>query len=157
MNPRQSTPAFFVGDRSALVVVEEESYSRQILDALGQLGYDAQLGFSTEDSIIKLRSHAYDIVVFSSVSVPGGLDADQIYLDALQIPLEQRRMQFFVMVGPNLRTADAPQAFAFSMDLVFNTADLGHLRSALKYAMTQKSEQMEHFVDCLKTMDIAFM
>ncbi len=144
-----------LGDRNALIAIDDEVITRYLVDALGQMGYEVHLGFSTDDATIKLRAHPYQVVIISSVSTSSTMNSDEIYLEVVQLPITQRRRQFIAMLGPNLRTGDAMQAFAFSMDLVFNTADLPHLHKSLDYAIHQKEENNRIYLECMQTMDIA--
>ncbi len=119
-------------DLTALVCLDVPQMQRLAIDQLSALGYKIHTGMFLDDSILKLRTHEYDVVVLSEHFAGSELANHAILEEANRIPLVQRRRQCFVLVGSSMATNDELQAFGCSVDVVVALSDLVNLKPVLR-------------------------
>ena len=56
---------FEPGDQTALVSIDVPEAQRLVVEQLGALGYKLHTGLFTEDILLKMRTHMYDVVLIS--------------------------------------------------------------------------------------------
>ncbi len=140
---------FEPGDQTALVCVDVPEVQRIVVDQLTALNYKIHTGLFLEDILLKLRTHAYDVVVISEHFNASDITTNPIVALAIAAPSEQRRRQFLVAVGSTLATNDELQAFQYSVDLVVNLADVVNLRPVLRRGVNRMSEFYTPFREAL--------
>jgi hypothetical protein len=143
---------FEPGDSTALVCIDEPEFQRIIIDQVRGLGYKIHTGLFSEDISLKLKTHIYDVVIIYENFNSAELEGNQVLLEAISVPASQRRLQFIVLVGPNMVTNDAMQAYLHSVDLVFGVADLQNLTPVLRRGAARHKEFYSVFNDCLKSV-----
>lgn len=140
---------FEPGDLTAIVCVDVPEVQRIVVDQLTSLSYRIHTGLFLEDILLKLRAHAYDVVVISEHFNASDILSNPIIAAAVAAPAEQRRKQFVVAVGSTLVTNDELQAFQYSVDLVVNLADVVNLRPVLRRGVARMNEFYTPFREVL--------
>jgi hypothetical protein len=140
---------FEPGDLTALVCVDVPEVQRILVDQLTTLNYKIHTGLFLEDILLKIRAHAYDVVIISEHFNASDIATNPIISAAVAAPAEQRRRQFLVAVGSTLTTNDELQAFQYSVDLVVNLADVVNLRPVLRRGVLRMSEFYAPFREAL--------
>jgi hypothetical protein len=140
---------FEPGDLTAIVCVDVPEVQRIVVDQLTALNYKIHTGLFLEDILLKLRAHAYDVVVISEHFNGGDIATNPIIAAAITAPAEQRRKQFLVAVGSTLVTNDELQAFQHSVDLVVNLSDVVNLRPVLRRGVARMHEFYTPFREAL--------
>jgi hypothetical protein len=140
---------FEPGDLTAIVCVDVPEVQRIVVDQLTALNYKIHTGLFLEDILLKLRAHAYDVVVISEHFNAGDITNNAIIATAIAAPAEQRRRQFLVAIGSTLVTNDELQAFQHSVDLVVNLADVVNLRPVLRRGVARMNEFYTPFREAL--------
>lgn len=131
---------FEPGDKTALVCLDTAEMQRTAIDQLVDLGYKIHTGLFLDDSILKLRAHAYDLLLVSEHFNGSSLDAHPILAETVKLPAVQRRRQLLVVIGASLNTNDELQAFAISADLVVSPTDVVNLRPVIRRAVNRVAE-----------------
>lgn len=131
---------FEPGDQTAIVCVDVPEVQRIVVDQLTALNYKIHTGLFLEDILLKLRAHAYDVVIISEHFNASDMESNPIIAAAIAAPSEQRRRQCVVAVGSSLVTNDEMQAFQHSVDLVVNLADVINLRPVLRRGVMRLGE-----------------
>jgi hypothetical protein len=140
---------FEPGDLTAIVCVDVPEVQRIVVDQLTALNYKIHTGLFLEDILLKLRAHAYDVVIISEHFNASDILSNPIIAAAVAAPAEQRRKQFVVAVGSTLVTNDELQAFQYSVDLVVNLADVVNLRPVLRRGVARMIEFYTPFREVL--------
>ena len=126
---------FEPGDTTALVCVDVPEVQRLVVDNLTELGCKIHTGLFVEDIMLKLQTHAYDVVVISEHFSGTDLQTNPILHATLEITPNQRRKQLVVLVGATLHTDSDMEAWANSADLVVNLADVPNIKHVLRRCM----------------------
>lgn len=146
---------FEPGDQTALVCIDVPEVQRIVVEQLTSLNYKIHTGLFLEDILLKLRAHAYDVVVISEQFNASDISSNAIIAAAVDAPSEHRRKQFIVAIGSSLVTNDELQAFQYSVDLVVGIADVINLRPVLRRGVGRMREFYTPFCDALKAEGFA--
>lgn len=146
---------FEPGDQTALVCVDVPEVQRIVVDQLNTLNYKMHTGLFLEDILLKLRAHAYDVVIISEHFNASEISSNPIIAAAIAAPAEQRRRQLIVAVGSTLNTNDELQAFQHSVDLVVNLADVVNLRPVLRRGVMRQGEFYAPYREALRAEGFA--
>jgi hypothetical protein len=141
---------FEPGDLTALVCADVPEVQRIVVDQLTALNYKIHTGLFVEDIQLKLRAHAYDVVVISENFAATDLATNPLLNEAINAPAQQRRRQLIVLLGSSVITNDELQAFQYSVDLVVNLADVMNLRPVLRRALLRTEEFYAPFQEIAK-------
>ena len=131
---------FEPGDLTALVCIDQPEYQQQIVEQLSSMDYKMHVGLFAEDISLKLKTHPYDVVVIDEHFGGYHLHNNQVLFEAINMPGAQRRNQYVVLIGSSVMTNDEMMAFIFSVDLVFNVADLSNLKPVLRRGVARQKE-----------------
>ncbi len=126
---------FEPGDTTALVCVDVPEVQRLVVENLTELGCKIHTGLFTEDILVKLQTHAYDIVVIAEHFADSNLQSNPILHATLEIPPDQRRRQIIALVGSSIHTDSDMEAWANSVNLVVNLADVPNIKHVLRRSM----------------------
>lgn len=126
---------FEPGDTTALVCVDVPEVQRLVVDNLTELGCKIHTGLFAEDIMVKLQTHAYDVVVISEHFNGSDLQTNPILQATLEIGPNQRRKQLVVLVGTGLHTDSDMEAWGASADLVVNIGDVPNIKHVLRRCM----------------------
>ncbi len=143
---------FEPGDLTALVCCDVPEVQRIVVDQLTSLNYKIHTGLFVEDIQLKLRAHAYHVVVISENFAATDVATNPLLNEAIRAPAQQRRKQTLVLVGASLQTNDELQAFQHSVDLVLNLADVMNLRPVLRRTILRAQELYAPLFDMLETV-----
>lgn len=126
---------FEPGDTTALVCVDVPEVQRLVVDNLTELGCKIHTGLFVEDISVKLQTHAYDVIVIAEHFSDSNLKNNPILQATLEISPTQRRRQILVLVGSSVHTDSDMEAWANSVDLVVNLADVPNIKHVLRRCM----------------------
>jgi response regulator RpfG family c-di-GMP phosphodiesterase len=141
---------FEPGDKTALVCIDYHEVQKIVIDQLNALEYRIHTGLFTEDITLKLKTHVYDLVVIDENFNEADIETNQILNECKRIAPRQRRRQFITVVGPNMITNNAMQAFQFSVDLVCSLNDLPNLGTVLRRGVIQHRDFYQPFLQTLE-------
>ncbi len=131
----QRLDLFEPGDKTALVCVDVPDVQRLVVENLGELEYKIHTGLYTDDVLLKLQAHLYDVVVISEHFNDSSLETNPIIQAAVEMPVSQRRQQLMVLVGSAMHTDSEMEAWSQSVDLVVSLADVPNLKHVLRRAV----------------------
>lgn len=126
---------FEPGDKTAMVCLDVPEMQRMVIAQLDELGYKVHTGLFLDDSVLKLRTHSYDIIVLSEHFQGGTLADHPIIAEAISVPAAQRRRQVYALVGSSLATNDDLLAFYYNVDVVISLEDVQNLKPVLRRAV----------------------
>ena len=126
---------FEPGDTTALVCVDVPEVQRLVVDNLTELGCKIHTGLFTEDILVKLQTHAYDIVIIAEHFADSNLQNNPILQATLEILPDQRRRQIIALVGSSIHTDSDMEAWSHSVNLVVNLADVPNIKHVLRRSM----------------------
>jgi len=146
---------FEPGDLTAIVCTDVPEVQRLLVDQLTQLNYKIHTGLFVEDILLKLRAHAYDVILITENFAATDIETNPILQEATRAPAHQRRKQLIVLIGSSVNTNDELQAFQHSVDLVVNLSDVMNLRPVLRRALLRTQEFYAPYTDALKSVGMA--
>ena len=126
---------FEPGDTTALVCVDVPEVQRLVVENLTELGCKIHTGLFVEDILLKLQTHAYDVVVITEHFGGTDLESNPILQETVEIPSSQRRKQLVVLIGCNLHTDSDMEAWAHSVDLVVSLSDVPNIKHVVRRCM----------------------
>ena len=141
---------FEPGDPTALVCVDVPEMQRMIVEQLTELNYRIHTGLSTEDLLLKMRAHVYDVLVISEHLDGFTQGANPILTEAIHAPGVQRRKQLLVLIGSSFTTGHELQAFQQSVDVVVGLSDLTNLRPLIRRGLIRAQEFYSPLHDALR-------
>ena len=142
---------FELGDKTSLICADPTT-AEVARTTLRELGFKLHTAEAPEMAIERLRYTNYDCIIVHENFAGGSLRSNAVlnYLDPL--PMPQRRYSFVCLIGPSFKTMDAMQAFAQSVHLVLNTADLPNLTAILKKGLAEFELLYRTYKDTLAAM-----
>ncbi len=146
---------FEPGDQTALVAMDVPEPQRLVVEQLGTLGYKLHTGLFTEDVLLKMRTHTYDVILISQHFSGTDIDTNPILAEAMHLSAEQRRRQVIVLIGSGMVTDSHADAFQHSVDLVVNLSDVVNFRPVLRRAVLRKQEFYAPFHDVANAVAMA--
>jgi len=155
MSLEASYDLFEPGDLTALICIDEPKLQELAVEELSMLNYKLHIGLFPEDIALKLRSHAYNVVLIYENFGGASVKSNPILADCNEIPAPERRKQFILLVGPGMITNDNMQAFKFSVDMVCNDADFNNLIPLLNRGLMKHDEAYISFKECMKMIGAA--
>jgi hypothetical protein len=135
--PESSKMDFFeLGDKTSLVC-GDPAMTEVIRGTLKELGFKSHTAETGEMGIERIRYTTYDVIVIQE-NFAGSSLRSNVILNYLQpLPMNQRRYSFICLIGSSFKTLDAMQAFAQSVHVVVNPADLPNLTPILKKSLAE--------------------
>jgi hypothetical protein len=140
---------FEPGDKTSLVCVDVPEMQRLVVENLSELQYKVHTGLFVEDILLKLQTHAYDVVVFSEHFAASDLQNNPILHSILEIQPSQRRQQVMVMIGSSVHTDSEMEAWQYSVDLTLNLADVPNLKHVLRRAVVRTKAFYDPYTEAL--------
>ena len=126
---------FEPGDTTALVCVDVPEVQRLVVDNLTELGCKIHTGLFVEDIMVKLQTHAYDVVVIAEHFSDSNLQSNPVLQATTEISPNQRRRQIIVLVGSSVHTDSDMESWANNVDLVVNLGDVPNIKHVLRRCM----------------------
>ncbi len=155
MEPQNRLDLFEPGDQTALVCLDVPEVQRIVVDQLTALGYKIHTGLFTEDILLKLRAHIYDIVVVAEHFNASNIETNPVLAEAVHAPQEQRRRQLIAVVGSSFVTNDELEAFQHSVDLVVGLSDVVNMRPVLRRGLLRAREFYAPYHEAMKAAEAA--
>ena len=131
MSTQEKMEFFEVGDKTSLICADPAT-AESAKTTLRELGFKFHSVETPELAIERIRYTGYNCILLHENFAGTSLRSNVVlnYLTAL--PMAQRRDSFICLIGPSFKTFDAMQAFAQSVHVVVNPADLPNLEPVLK-------------------------
>ena len=146
---------FEPGDTTALVCVDVPEVQRLIVENLTELGCKIHTGLFTEDILLKLQTHAYDVIIIAEHFADSNLQTNPILQSTLDIPPSQRRRQIIVLVGSSVHTDSDMESWAHSVDLVVNLGDVPNIKHVLRRCMQRNRAFYTPYTEALIAAGLA--
>ena len=138
--PHSRFDFFEPGDKTAMICVDVPEMQRIVITQLDELGYKMHTGLFVDDSVLKLRTHAYDVVVMSEHFQGATLENHPIIAEAIATAPSQRRRQVYALVGASVVTNDDLIAFYYNVDVVISLEDIMSLKPVIRRAVNGTTE-----------------
>lgn len=142
---------FELGDKTSLICGDSNS-TDAAKTTLRELGFKFHTAETPELAIERMRYTNYDCIVLHENFAGSSLRSNAVLNFLATLPMAQRRYWFVCLVGPSLKTLDAMQAFAQSVHLVLNPADLPNLTAILKKGLAEHELLYRAYKDTLASM-----
>ena len=127
---------FEVGDKTALICADPA-----IRDAVGatlrELGFKFHTAETGDTAIERTRYNNYDCILIQETFAGSSLRSNPVLAYLAPLPMAVRRYSFVCLIGPSMKTLDAMQAFAESVQLCLNATDLPNLAAILKKGLAE--------------------
>jgi hypothetical protein len=141
---------FEPGDTTALVCVDVPEVQRLVVDNLTESDYKIHTGLFFEDILLKLQTHAYDVVIIAEHFNATNLETNPVLEAILEIPAHIRRKQVFVLVGSSVNTDSDMQAWAHSVDLVVNLSDVPNIKHVVRRSVLRSKAFYGSYIEALE-------
>jgi len=141
---------FEPGDLTALICIDKPEIQQPVVDQLAAIDYKIHVGLYSDDITLKMRSFNYDVVVIEESFNNTTIETNPVLYEATRLPTQQRRTQYFVLVGPSMMTNDEMLAFIYSVDLVFNINDITNLKPVLRRGVARHKEFYAPLLEVVK-------
>ncbi|MBF0456613.1 MAG: response regulator [Nitrospirae bacterium] len=121
-----------------LALVCDDNVERQetLEDVLGDLGYSVQIAASPEDVYDKLKYNQYSVLYLHDNFGGGNSENNEILEYIQSMPISARRRTFVALAGKNYTALNHMAAFAESVNIVINEADMQEIKTILKKSIT---------------------
>src|SRR5256885_16002078 len=136
MSSQEKMDFFELGDKTALICADPTT-TEASKATLRELGFKFHTAETPELAIERIRYTNYDCTLLHENFAGSSLRSNAVLNFLATLPMAQRRYWFVCLVGPSFKTLDAMQAFAQSVHLVLNPADLPNLTAILKKGLAE--------------------
>ena len=145
MSTESDNSFFDVGDKTALVCIDQGQYQKIIVPQLTELGYKVHLGLFEEDVLLKLATYNYNVVVVYENFKGTNQYDNPILRELVKRPGALRRQHFVVLLSHHAATNDAMAAFTLSVDQLVNIHDIANFRPVLRRGVAQHHDLYAFF------------
>src|SRR6266704_2105655 len=136
MSSQEKADFFDLGDKTSLICAD--SATTDVAKAtLRELGFKCHTAETAELAIERMRYNNYDCIIVHENFAGSSLRSNAVLNYLAPLPMEQRRYSFVCLIGPSFKTLDAMQAYAQSVHLVLNPADLPNFAAILKKGLAE--------------------
>ena len=136
MSSQEKMDFFELGDKTSLICADPVT-TEAVKGTLRELGFKYHTAETPELAIERMRYTNYDCIIIHENFAGSSLRTNAVLTFLAALPMAQRRYWFVCLVGPSFKTLDAMQAFAQSVHLVLNPADLPNLTAILKKGLAE--------------------
>jgi len=152
MSSSESKMDFFeVGDKTSLICTDP-TVGETVRASLRELGFKFHTAETSEIAIERTRYNQYDIIIIQENFAGSSLKSNAVLSYLASLPMASRRNSMVVLIGSSLKTLDAMQAFAYSVQLVTNTTDLPNFTAILKKSWAEFQSLYKVFKDVLASL-----
>ena len=151
MSSPEKADFFELGDKTSLICADPNT-TDVVKETLRELGFKFHVAETPEMAVERMRYTNYDCVVVQENFAGSSLRSNAVLNYLAPLPMVQRRYSFVCLVGPSFKTLDAMQAFAQSVHLTLNPADLPNLGPILKKGRAEFEQLYRTFKDALTTL-----
>jgi hypothetical protein len=140
------------GDLAALLCIDDAQLQATVIEQVTQLGFGVHTALFAEEVGVRLRSRGYDVVIVSENF--GGSDAESnpALHEIANVPMNQRRESFVILIGPTMVTRSEMQAFMYSVDLVVKKEDAANLKTIAGRGIVRQEEFYATFLSVQKAV-----
>ncbi|HEX8371450.1 MAG TPA: hypothetical protein VF585_01615 [Chthoniobacterales bacterium] len=146
----QQFDVFEPGDQTALVAFDEARYAEVVSKQLTAIDYKVHGTDSYEELMIQVKTHQYDLVLIQADYAGWAIEENEILQAITKLPAEIRRNEYVMLMGNNLPTNDEMLAFIYSVDLVFDFADMPTFKSVLRRGKARHYDFYYNFREACK-------
>ncbi len=154
MNTEPDDHFFDLGDKTALVCVDHQTYQKMIMPQLTDLGYKVHLGLFEEDVLLKLATYNYNVIVVYENFKGASAHENPILCEIVKRPGSLRRENFVVLLSHHSATNDVMMAFSQSVDQIVNIGDLPNFKPVLRRGVAQHSDIYVVFQETIKAVQL---
>ena len=133
----------------SLVLIEEPGLYDKVAGSISNLGYQVEGATSVIEALDKLVSFNYSTVVLHAGFGGENLRLSTIHSHLLKLPMEQRRLIYYILIGPDLNTCYDLEALSLSANLVVNEEHVPQMNHILKKGFREYEELFGPLVDLL--------
>lgn len=142
---------FELGDKTSLICADPNTME-VVRTTLRELGFKYHTGETPELAVERMRYTNYDCIVVHENFAGASLRSNAVLNYLSPLPMAHRRYSFVCLIGPSFKTLDAMQAFAQSVHLVLNPADLPNLGPILKKGLAEFDLLYKAYKDTIAAM-----
>lgn len=121
----------------ALILMPESSSRDEVVKAVTEFGYRAELAPNAEEATDMMRFVNYAAVFLHNRFESGGVKAGKFHKFMRGMDMSRRRYIFYVLLGEQFNTLFDLQALALSANLVVNDAEIPFIGTVLKKAIPE--------------------
>jgi hypothetical protein len=147
----QEKDFFELGDKTS-VICADPTTTEAVKGTLREIGFKYHTAETPELAIERMRYTSYDCIIVHENFAGSSLRSNAVLNYLSPLPMAQRRYSFVCLIGPSLKTLDAMQAFAQSVHLVLNPADLPNMGAILKKGLAEFDLLYRSFKDTYAAM-----
>ncbi len=137
----------------ALLVVPEKELRDVLFGEIGKLGYHIEEAATADEALEMIAHNSYRMVVCHSSHDKGGFAVSAFHRYLCRMPMVKRRLLFYVLVGPEMKTLYELQALACSANLVVNDAEVKYIGNFLQKALADHQRFMEPFLSAFHHLE----
>ena len=119
----------------AMVLMAEGQQREQVARALEGMDYKVEYPASAATAKERMRFVKFAVVVMHSGFEGGDAAGSSFHRHMRQMPMADRRLLLYILIGPEFRTLYDLEALAYSANLVVNESDVGKMELILKKAL----------------------
>jgi hypothetical protein len=135
----------------ALVALPDDRQAGIITVTLSRAGYEVETLDDWEEATRILDRSTYDIVVTThAASAKGGYSP---YQKIVRMPAEVRRNLCLIVVGDDVTTGDAAQAYKLQADLGIQSADLHDAGMEIREVVFDRKRVYQAYLDALRRLE----
>jgi len=135
----------------ALVALPDISQAGTVTVTLTRAGYEVETLDDWEEATRLLDRATFDIVVTThTVAASGGYNP---YQKIIRMPAENRRHICLILVGSDVTTNDAGEAFKLQADMVIHAADLAGAGMAIREVVFDRKRVYQVLHDAIRRME----
>jgi hypothetical protein len=151
MSSPEKMDFFELGDRTSLICADPTT-TEVAKTTLRDLGFKYHTAETHELAIERMRYTNYDCIIVHENFAGSSLRSNAVLNYLGPLSMAQRRYSFVCLVGSSFKTLDAMQAFAQSVHLVLNPADLPNLGPILKKGLAEFELLYRAYKDSVDTL-----
>ncbi len=146
----QQFDVFEPGDATALVAFDEARSAEVVSKQLTAIDYKVHGTDSYEELLIQVKTHQYNLILIQADYGGWTIEENEILQAVSKLPAEIRRNEYVVLMGNNLPTNDEMLAFIYSVDLVFDFADMPTFKAVLRRSLARHADFYFNFRESFK-------
>jgi hypothetical protein len=136
MRPQEKNIFFELGDKTALICADAAT-ADFAKAAFHELLFKFHVAETSELAIEHIRYTSYNCILLHESFAGSSLRSNVVLRYLSSLPMMQRRNTYVCLIGPSFETSNAMQAFAESVHLVLNPADLPNMEPILKKGLAE--------------------
>ena len=140
---------FEEGKKLALVMAADPQEAEFIKQAVEELGYQYVPAENTRKAVSTMRLQHFDMVILSDGFDGVELRQSPVIQFMNHLSMSVRRRIFFALTGDDFKTMDNMMAFAMSVNMVINSADMEKVSQILKRGVSENERFYKVMMDTL--------